>query len=63
MAYRIDPELCNACGTCEEVCPNNAITHKGKVYSISATKCKECEGAFDVPQCADVCPSGACIQV
>lgn len=61
MAYRIDSELCNGCGSCEDVCPNKAITHKGKVFSINPKKCKECEGDFDAPQCVEVCPSGACM--
>ncbi|CAH2603847.1 4Fe-4S dicluster domain-containing protein [Rhodovastum atsumiense] len=60
MPFAIDNEVCNACGSCEEVCPNNAISHKGKVFTINAAKCKECVGDFDVAQCADVCPSGAC---
>ncbi|MGQ9369439.1 4Fe-4S binding protein [Azospirillum sp. ST 5-10] len=61
MAYRIDAELCSACGSCEDVCPNQAITHKGKLFSINPKKCKECEGDYDTPQCADVCPNGACM--
>lgn len=59
MAYHIDPELCSSCGSCEDVCPNQAITHKGKVFSINPKKCKECVGDFDTAQCADVCPTGA----
>lgn len=59
MAHKIDLEICTACGSCEDVCPNKAITHKGKVYSVNLKKCKDCDGDFDVPQCSDVCPSGA----
>ncbi|MEI2385470.1 MULTISPECIES: 4Fe-4S binding protein [Breoghania] len=59
MAYRIDPEICEACGSCEDVCPNKAISHKGKVYTINPNKCQECVGDFDEPQCVDVCQSGA----
>ncbi|TBW36625.1 4Fe-4S dicluster domain-containing protein [Siculibacillus lacustris] len=61
MAYKIDTETCTACGSCESECPNKAITHKGKIYTINAAKCKECEGDFDAPQCAEVCPSGSCV--
>ena len=24
-------------------------------------KCKDCEGDFDTPQCADICQTGACV--
>ncbi len=61
MAYKIDMELCNGCGGCEAVCPNSAVTHKGKIFKINPAKCKECKGDFDTPQCADVCPVGACL--
>lgn len=63
MTHMIETETCTACGSCEDVCPNKAITHKGKVFSINAKKCKDCEGDFDVPQCEDVCQSGSCIPV
>lgn len=59
MAYKIDNEICTSCGACEDECPNKAISHKGKVYSIDPKKCTECEGFFDTQQCADVCPAGA----
>lgn len=49
MAYKIDPELCSACGTCISECPVGAIS-EGDVYSINPDECIDC-GA-----CADVCP-------
>ena len=49
MAYKIDPELCTACGTCISECPVEAIT-EGDVYTIDPDECIDC-GA-----CADVCP-------
>jgi ferredoxin len=61
MAYQILTDLCTACGACESECPNKAITHKGKVFKINPTKCKECEGSFDTPQCAEVCQTAACV--
>lgn len=61
MALMIDMSTCTSCGACEDECPNKAISHKGKAYSISAKKCTECEGQADSPQCAEVCPSGSCI--
>ena len=61
MAYKIITDTCTACGACEDECPNKAISHKGKIYVINEKKCKECEGDFDAPQCAEVCPSGSCV--
>ncbi len=63
MAYAIDQDICEACGACLDECPNKAITRKGKLYSINASKCKECEGDFDEPQCVEVCQSGAVYHV
>jgi len=49
MAYKIDPELCTACGSCKDECPVEAIS-EGDVYKIDPDTCTDC-GA-----CADVCP-------
>lgn len=49
MAYKIDPNLCTACGACIDECPVEAIS-EGDVYSIDPDTCTDC-GA-----CADVCP-------
>lgn len=56
MAYRIDPDMCSACGACEFECPNSAISMNGLVYEIDASKCQECKGKYDSPRCATVCP-------
>jgi ferredoxin len=56
MAYTIDASLCTACGACELECPNSAISVHDTVYAIDATKCTECQGHFDSPRCAQVCP-------
>ena len=56
VSYRIIAEQCTACGACEFECPNQAISMSGNVYSIDPTKCTECEGHYDTPQCAKVCP-------
>ncbi|MDK9720531.1 MAG: 4Fe-4S binding protein [Rhodospirillales bacterium] len=62
MAYKIVAENCTACGACEFECPNKAIKEKDGIFVINADKCTECEGAFDTPQCAAVCPSdGTCV--
>ena len=52
MAYKINPDLCVACGTCIGECPVEAIS-AGDVYVIDADKCIECGS------CAGVCPNEA----
>ena len=63
MAYRIVADDCTSCAACELECPNGAISAKKSVYIIDASKCTECEGKFKSPQCASVCPTGACVPV
>jgi len=62
MAYKILTDSCNACGACESECPNQAISHVDKLYSIDPTKCVECEGTYDSPMCADLCNTDSCVQ-
>ena len=38
MAYKIIPDLCNACGACESECPNRAISHNS-----NSTNCFDVE--------------------
>lgn len=52
MAYMIT-DACIACGTCEEVCPSDAIQEGEQIYSIDEEKCTECGS------CAEVCPTEA----
>ncbi len=52
MAYKISPDICVACGSCQSVCPSGAIS-EGDAYSIDPNVCIGC-GA-----CADACPMGA----
>lgn len=56
MAYKIIVAQCTACGACEFECPNAAISMKGDTYVIDPSNCTQCEGHFDTPQCAAVCP-------
>jgi len=51
---------CSACDACLSECPTQAIT-KGRPYVIDSTKCVECVGFFDTPQCVDMCPIRGCI--
>lgn len=52
MVYKIDKNVCVACGTCQGECPSGAIK-EGDTYSIDPEVCIGC-GA-----CADACPMGA----
>lgn len=51
--HLIDPEICIRCNTCEEMCPNDAVTHDGRNYVVDFDKCK---GSGD---CLSPCPTGA----
>ena len=55
MALLITDECIN-CDVCEPECPNEAIAQGAEVYVIDPSKCTECVGHFEVPQCREVCP-------
>ena len=61
MALMITDECIN-CDVCEPECPNEAILLGPEIYQIEASKCTECVGHFDEPQCVQVCPV-SCIPV
>jgi ferredoxin len=61
MALMITDECIN-CDVCEPECPNQAIYLGPEIYEIDPTRCTECVGHFDEPQCVQVCPV-ACIPV
>lgn len=49
IAYYIDPEKCQACGTCFKNCPAKAIEGgKNKIHVIDQKKCTKCGTCFDV---------------
>jgi ferredoxin len=58
MALMIKPEECTNCGICMEECPNKAISEGSDSHVINRELCTECVGAFDTPQCREVCPLG-----
>ena len=58
MAMKINDE-CISCGACEPECPVDAISEGEDIYVIDPIKCVECQGHFEEPQCATVCPSEA----
>jgi len=51
MAAKVDPEKCDACGSCVDACPVQAI-EKGKAV-INAEECIDCG------TCVDECPNEA----
>ena len=58
MALLINDECIN-CAACEPECPNEAISEGDDIFVIDPSLCTECVGAFDEPQCVDVCPTEA----
>lgn len=55
MALTITDE-CTNCDACVPVCPNEAISEGDIIYEIETSRCTECVGAEDEPQCILVCP-------
>lgn len=55
MALMITDD-CTTCDICLPECPNNAISAGDDIYVIDPSKCTECVGHFDEPQCRTVCP-------
>lgn len=60
MALLITDECIN-CDVCEPECPNGAISMGLSIYEINPSKCTECVGHFDEPQCQVVCPVSCCL--
>ena len=55
MALIITDECIN-CDVCEPECPNEAIYQGEEIYEIDPSRCTQCVGHFDTPQCIEVCP-------
>lgn len=55
MALKI-LDTCVNCDVCEPACPNQAISLGEDYYEIAVSRCTECVGHFDTPQCIEVCP-------
>jgi len=51
--HLIDPEICIRCGTCEETCPIDAVTHNDDNYVVDVEKCNYCM------DCISPCPTGS----
>lgn len=61
MALEITGECIN-CDVCEAECPNGAISMGPEIYMIAPSKCTECVGHFDEPQCRQICPVECILQ-
>ena len=55
MALKITDQCIN-CDVCEPECPNAAISMGPEIYVIDWTRCTQCVGHLDKPQCQVVCP-------
>ncbi|WED24089.1 4Fe-4S binding protein [Vibrio sp. JC009] len=58
MKYAIT-DKCTGCHACQTVCPNNAVyknPEAEKFFLIHEKRCNGCEGIYDEPQCASICP-------
>ena len=51
--HLIDPEICIRCNTCEDICPEKAITHDSRNYVVRADLCNSCMA------CISPCPTGS----
>ncbi len=55
MALLITRDCIN-CDVCVPECPNEAIVPGAEFYEITPSRCTECVGHYDAPQCVMVCP-------
>jgi len=60
VALKITHECIN-CDVCEPACPNQAISQGVDFYEIEPSRCTECVGHFELPQCQVLCPVTDCI--
>ena len=49
----VDKDLCNACETCIDVCPNQAVSLRNNIARVDKDYCEGCT------TCSYVCPAGA----
>lgn len=55
MALKIINSCVN-CYACQPVCPSEAIYKAEAHFLINPKKCTECNGDYEDPQCATICP-------
>ncbi len=47
--YEIDPEKCNGCQLCAEICPTDAISGKrSEMHTIDLSRCIKCKACYEV---------------
>jgi len=60
-------DSCINCAACIDECPVEAIVDDEdnpsgeEIYFVYSNKCVECVGHYEVPACADACPTDGCI--
>ena len=54
--YQVDADTCTGCGTCEKVCPTDAVKIIGEIAVIDHSLCNDCGSCFYT------CPKGAIYQ-
>jgi len=55
MALKIN-DRCVNCWACVDVCPTSSILKARRHFVINPKTCTECEGSYEEPQCASICP-------
>ena len=61
MALIITDECIN-CDLCAPQCPTDAIYEGDEIYVIEPSRCTECVGYHEAPQCIAVCPVDCIIE-
>ena len=60
-------DTCINCAACIDECPVEAIVDEDdnplgeEIFYVYADKCVECVGHYEVPVCAEACPTEGCI--
>lgn len=60
-------DICIECDACIDECPVEAILDSDdnptgeEIYYVQPEKCVECVGYYEVPACAEACPTDGCI--
>ena len=60
MKMRIQDNCIN-CAACDEECIPGAISAGEEFFVVNPELCTGCEGEYDKPKCADVCPIEECV--